>query len=132
MAHMTSALRIAVLSVLILTAARPHPPAPPTSPATARPDRPVTIVAPLPAGAVTGIDSPHCPYRGGGPAMQDLIAGRTDYICTLSPTAKPAMDGKLAKALALLSRERSPMLPDLTTAHEQGLTDFDTDTWFGF
>jgi tripartite-type tricarboxylate transporter receptor subunit TctC len=82
--------------------------------------------------AALGIDITHVPYRGGGPAMQDLIAGRTDYICTLSPTAKPAMDGKLAKALALLSRERSPMIPDLPTAHEQGLTDFDTDTWFGF
>jgi tripartite-type tricarboxylate transporter receptor subunit TctC len=81
--------------------------------------------------AALGITTTHVPYRGGGPAMQDLIAGRTDYICTLTPTAKPTMDGNLAKAIALLSRERSPMLPDLPTAHEQGLTDFDTDTWFG-
>jgi tripartite-type tricarboxylate transporter receptor subunit TctC len=81
--------------------------------------------------AALGITVTHVPYRGGGPAMQDLIAGRTDYICTLTPTAKPTMDGNLAKAIALLSRERSPMLPDLPTAHEQGLTDFDTDTWFG-
>ena len=78
-----------------------------------------------------GITVTHVPYRGGGPAMQDLIAGRLDYICTLGPTAKPAMDGGLVKAMALLSRERSPMLPNLPTAHEQGLTDFDTDTWFG-
>jgi tripartite-type tricarboxylate transporter receptor subunit TctC len=41
------------------------------------------------------------------------------------------MDGNLARPIALLSRQRSPMLPDLPTAHEQGLTDFDTDTWFG-
>jgi tripartite-type tricarboxylate transporter receptor subunit TctC len=81
--------------------------------------------------AALGINITHVPYRGGGPAMQDLIAGRTDYICTLTPTAKPAMDGNLVKALALLSRDRSPMLPDLATAHEQGLTNFDTDTWFG-
>jgi tripartite-type tricarboxylate transporter receptor subunit TctC len=81
--------------------------------------------------AALGLTVTHVPYRGGGPAMQDLIAGRTDYICTLTPTAKPTMDGNLAKAIALLSRERSPMLPDLATAHEQGLTDFDTDTWFG-
>jgi tripartite-type tricarboxylate transporter receptor subunit TctC len=79
-----------------------------------------------------GITVTHVPYRGGGPAMQDMLAGRTDYICTLSPTAKPAMDGNQLKALALLSRERSPMLPDLPTAHEQGVTDFDTSTWFGF
>jgi tripartite-type tricarboxylate transporter receptor subunit TctC len=63
--------------------------------------------------------------------MQDLIAGRTDYICTLTPTAKPAMDGNLVKTLAILSRERSPMLPDIASAHEQGVTNFDTDTWFG-
>ena len=81
--------------------------------------------------AALGITVTHVPYRGGGPAMQDLIAGRTDYICTLTPTAKPLMDGNLARPIALLSRERSPMLPDLATAHEQGLTDFDTDTWFG-
>ena len=81
--------------------------------------------------AALGITVTHVPYRGGGPAMQDLIAGRTDYICTLTPTAKPLMDGNLARPIALLSRERSPMLPDLPTAHEQGLTDFDTDTWFG-
>ena len=68
-----------------------------------------------------GINITHVPYRGGGPAMQDLIAGRTDYICTLSATAKPAIDGNLVKAMAILSRERSPMLPDLPTAHEQGL-----------
>ena len=79
-----------------------------------------------------GINVTHVPYRGGGPAMQDMLAGRTDYICTLSPTAKPAMDANQLKALALLSRERSPMLPDLPTAHEQGVTDFDTSTWFGF
>jgi tripartite-type tricarboxylate transporter receptor subunit TctC len=81
--------------------------------------------------AAIGVSVTHVPYRGDAPAMQDLIAGRTDYICTLTPTAKPAMDGNLVKALALLSRDRSPMLPDLATAHEQGLTDFDTDTWFG-
>jgi tripartite-type tricarboxylate transporter receptor subunit TctC len=79
-----------------------------------------------------GITVTHVPYRGGGPAMQDMLAGRTDYICTLSPTAKPAMDSHQLKPLALLSRERSPMMPDLPTAHEQGVTDFDTSTWFGF
>jgi tripartite-type tricarboxylate transporter receptor subunit TctC len=79
-----------------------------------------------------GISVTHVPYRGGGPAMQDLIAGRTDYICTLSATAKPAIDGNLVRPIAILARERSPMLPNLPSAHEQGLTDFETNTWFGF
>jgi len=81
---------------------------------------------------LAGIRLQHVPYNSYSQAVTDMIAGRTDYICTLTPTAKPAMDGKLLKPIAILSRERSPMLPDLPTAHEQGLTDFDTDTWFGF
>jgi tripartite-type tricarboxylate transporter receptor subunit TctC len=73
----------------------------------------------------------HVPYRGGGPAMQDLIAGRTDYICTLSATAKTMIDGNTAKALAILQRDRTSLLPDLRSTREQGLPDFETNTWFG-
>lgn len=81
--------------------------------------------------AAIGINVTHIPYRGGGPAIQDLIAGRIDYFCTLSATAKPQIDSALIKALAILSRERSAMLPELATAREQGL-DFEATTWFGF
>ena len=81
--------------------------------------------------AAIGINVTHVPYRGGGPAMQDLIAGRIDYFCTLSATAKHQVDGKLIEALAILSRDRSVMLPELASAREQGL-DFETTTWFGF
>ena len=78
-----------------------------------------------------GINVTHVPYRGGGPAMQDLIAGRIDYFCTLSATARQQVDGKLIKAIAILSRDRSAMLPELASAREQGL-DFEATTWFGF
>ena len=81
--------------------------------------------------AVIGINVTHVPYRGGGPAMQDLIAGRIDYICTLSATARQQIEGKLIKAIAILSRDRSAMLPGLASAREQGL-DFEASTWFGF
>ena len=81
--------------------------------------------------AAIGISVTHIPYRGGGPAMQDLIAGRIDYFCTLSATAKQQIDGKLIKAIAILARDRSGMLPDLPSAREQGL-DFEATTWFGF
>ena len=78
-----------------------------------------------------GISVTHVPYRGGGPAMQDLIAGRTDYICTLSATAKTLIDGNTAKAIAILQRDRIALIPDLPSTREQGLPDFETNTWFG-
>ena len=76
-----------------------------------------------------GVDTTHVPYRGGGPAMADLFAGRVDYVCNIASTVGQAVEGKQAKAIAALTRERSPILPDLPTAHEQGLTGFDAYTW---
>jgi len=78
---------------------------------------------------VIGIEVTHVPYRGGEAALLDLLGGRIDYICSiLSIAAQPIRD-KQVKALAMLSRERSPVLPDLPTAHEQGLKDFDIYSW---
>ena len=82
--------------------------------------------------AAMAVHVTHVPYRGGGPAMQDLIGGRIDYFCTLSATAVPAIESKLVKAIAVFTRDRIPMLPDLPSAHEQGFTDFEASTWFGF
>ena len=76
-----------------------------------------------------GIDTVHVPYRGGGPALADLIAGRIDYLCNIASTVGQALETKQVSALAALTRERSPILPDLPTAHEQGLPDFDAYTW---
>jgi len=82
--------------------------------------------------AAIGVDIAHIPYRGGGPAMQDLIAGHIDYFCTLSGTIVPQIESNQVKAIAILTRERSPMLPNLASGHEQGLTDFEASTWFAF
>jgi tripartite-type tricarboxylate transporter receptor subunit TctC len=73
----------------------------------------------------------HVPYRGGGPAMQDLIAGRYDYICTLGPTGKQLIDANTVKGIAILQPKRSPELPNLASTAEQGLPNFDVRTWFG-
>jgi tripartite-type tricarboxylate transporter receptor subunit TctC len=78
-----------------------------------------------------GIDTQHIPYRGGGPAMADLVAGRVDYVCNIASTVGQAIEAKQVKAIAALTRERSPILPDLPTAHEQGLAGFDAYTWNG-
>jgi len=82
--------------------------------------------------AVLGISGvTHVPYRGGGPAMQDLIAGRYDYICTLGPTGKQLIEGNTVKGIAILQPKRSPEIPGLPSTAEQGLPDFDVSTWFG-
>lgn len=79
-----------------------------------------------------GIDGvTHVPYRGGGPAMHDLVAGRFDYICTLGPSGKPLFEAKTVKGLAILQPHRSPEIPDMPSTAEQGLPNFDVSTWFG-
>jgi tripartite-type tricarboxylate transporter receptor subunit TctC len=76
-----------------------------------------------------GIDVAHVPYRGGTPAMQDLVAGRIDYQCATG-SAIPQLESKTVKPIAILAQQRSPILPQLASAHEQGLTDFEAEVWF--
>jgi tripartite-type tricarboxylate transporter receptor subunit TctC len=82
--------------------------------------------------AAIGVTVTHVPYRGGGPAANDLIGGQIDYLCLNIGGAVPLIMGKQIKAIATLSRSRSPLLPDLPTAHEQGLADFNVVTWNAF
>jgi tripartite-type tricarboxylate transporter receptor subunit TctC len=78
-----------------------------------------------------GADAAHVPYRGIALALPDLIGGRIDYICNLIQDALPQIQGGSVKAIATLSRSRSPMLPDVPTADEQGLVGFDVADWYG-
>jgi len=77
-----------------------------------------------------GINVTHVPYRGAAPAMQDLIAGRIDYQCPDSPTSVAQVEAGTVKAIAVLTRERSPRLPEVPTAREQGLQDVAASNWF--
>ena len=70
----------------------------------------------------------HVPYKGTGPAMQDLIGGRIDFLCEIVSTAKSQIDGGSVRALAIMTSERSPALKDLATTKEQGL-DVQAYTW---
>jgi tripartite-type tricarboxylate transporter receptor subunit TctC len=79
--------------------------------------------------AALGINVTHVPYRSSAQAMQDVIAGQMDYFCPLSSAAIPQIDGSSVKALAILTRDRSAILPNLASAHEQGVTDFAADSW---
>ncbi len=71
----------------------------------------------------------HVPYKGTGPAMQDLTAGRLDFLCEIVVTAVPQIQSGMVKAIATLSAERSPVLPDLPTAYEKGFKDIQAYTW---
>jgi tripartite-type tricarboxylate transporter receptor subunit TctC len=80
--------------------------------------------------AAIGVNVTHIPFRGGGPAMQELLAGRIDYTCNTLTTALPQIEANQINAIAILSTKRSPTLPDLASADEQGLHDFDASTWY--
>src|ERR1700722_3452224 len=80
---------------------------------------------------VAGIDVVHVPYRGANPAMQDLISGRVDYLCDIITTAKPQIDAGTVKPIAILTKTRSPALPNVPTAIEQGF-DVEAYTWNAF
>lgn len=79
--------------------------------------------------AAAGLKAAHVPYKGTGPAMNDLVGGQVDYLCEIMSTAKPQVESKTVKALALFNLARSPALPDLATADEQGMKDFEAYTW---
>jgi tripartite-type tricarboxylate transporter receptor subunit TctC len=78
---------------------------------------------------IIGTKITHIPFRGTGPAMGELQAGRIDFLCEVSSTAKPHIDGGTVRALAIFQAKRSPALPDLATAEEQGTKDLIAYTW---
>jgi tripartite-type tricarboxylate transporter receptor subunit TctC len=78
---------------------------------------------------IIGVDITHVPYRGTGPAMQDLQGGRIDYLCEVISTAKPQIDGGTVKPIAIMTKERSPALPNVPTGLEQGTPDLEAYTW---
>ena len=82
---------------------------------------------------VLGLKVEHIAYRGTGPAMQDLLTDRSiDYICDIINTAKPQIEANTVKGLAIMTKERSPVLPNLKTGLEQGVKNFEAYTWTAF
>jgi tripartite-type tricarboxylate transporter receptor subunit TctC len=78
-----------------------------------------------------GVNITHVPYRSAALAFQDVIGGRIDYVCPITGTAISVIESKQVKALAILSKNRTPILPNLATADEQGLANFDAYIWNG-
>ena len=78
-----------------------------------------------------GIDMTHVPYKGGGPAMTATISGETDITILGAVITVPQIKGGNLKALAVLGKKRTPALPQVPTASEQGLSNFDVSSWVG-
>ena len=80
---------------------------------------------------MTGVSVLHVPYKGGAPALSDLLGGQIDAMFETSPTALPYVrQGKL-RGLAITSAKRSSLLPDLPTVSEAGVPGFESVTWVG-
>lgn len=80
---------------------------------------------------MTGIDMVHIPYKGGGPAVQDLVGGQVPLAVMGSTPLIPHHKAGRIKILAFTTKERFPSMPDIPTLHESGLAGFDTSQWLG-
>ena len=79
-----------------------------------------------------GVEITHIPYRGAGPAMQDLIAGRIDYMCDTIQTGAMQAKAHTVKGIAVLAPRRVAIIPDLATSGEQGLPGVEASVWNAF
>lgn len=79
-----------------------------------------------------GVEITHIPYRGAGPAMQDLIAGRVDYMCDTIQTGAAQAKAHTVKGIAVMSMKRVPIIADLATTGEQGLPGVEASVWNAF
>ncbi len=80
---------------------------------------------------VTGLFMTHIPYRGTGPMLTDLLAGRTQASSAGLPALLPHIKSGKLRAIAVGTAQRLPALPDVPTVVEMGFKDFETSQWYG-
>jgi tripartite-type tricarboxylate transporter receptor subunit TctC len=81
-------------------------------------------------GIMTGVTFNHIPYKGGGPAIQDLIGNRVQALFTTPLAANPHVQSGRLRLLAVTSAKRAAGLPDTPTIAESGFRDYDVSTWY--
>jgi tripartite-type tricarboxylate transporter receptor subunit TctC len=79
-----------------------------------------------------GLQLVHVPYKGGGPALVELIAGQVQALFSIALAATPQVKAGKVRALAITSAERSPVAPELPTVAESGFPGFEVIGWFGW
>jgi tripartite-type tricarboxylate transporter receptor subunit TctC len=80
---------------------------------------------------VTGIDLQHVPYKGTGPNLIDLVAGRTQATSAGTPPLMPHVKSGKLRVIAVGTPKRLPSMPDVPTVAEQGYPGFETSQWYG-
>jgi len=80
--------------------------------------------------AVAGVDIVHIPYRGGGPALIDVMSGQVQLCFPVLAAAQGQIQGGKIRALGVTGTKRSPLMPDVPTIAEAGLPNYSFDTWF--
>lgn len=80
---------------------------------------------------MTGVNAVHVPYKGSGPALPDLIAGRTQYMIDIIVSALPQVQSGKLRALAVTTTKRYPTLPEIPTVAENGLPGYEAAQWYG-
>ncbi|WP_369819296.1 Bug family tripartite tricarboxylate transporter substrate binding protein [Achromobacter sp. Root83] len=78
---------------------------------------------------MTGTDMVHVPYKGSGPAIQDVLSGRVQLFVTTPPSVIGHVQMGKLRAIAVAGAARHPMIPDVPTAAEQGYPGFELDAW---
>ena len=78
-----------------------------------------------------GVKITHVPYRGAAPAVTDLLAGQIDGVVDNPPTVIAHIQSGKLRPLAVAARERMALLPDVPTAAEQGVANYEASSWFG-
>ena len=83
-------------------------------------------------GHIAKLDMVHVPYRGAGPALNDLLGGRADFMITTLPSVIGLIDGSQMRPLAVTTKARTKKFPDVPTIAESGWAAYEATAWYGF